>query len=71
MSESNHPHKKPSLLGNLVAGISCVDVFRSLVERDGAETVTKALVVVIAERQNLKASAHRSALDGEAEGLAD
>jgi hypothetical protein len=54
MSEAKHQHKKPSLLGNLVVGISCVDVVRALVERDGAETVTKALAAVIAEKQNLK-----------------
>ena len=54
MSESKHQHKKPSLLGNLVVGISCVDAVRALVERDGVETVTKALAVVTAEKQNPK-----------------
>jgi hypothetical protein len=52
MSEAKHQHKKPSSLGNLVVGISCLDVVRALVERDGADTVAKALVAVIAEKRN-------------------
>jgi hypothetical protein len=54
MSESRLPHKKPSLLGNLVVGINCLGVVRALVERDGADTVTKALANDIAEKQRLK-----------------